>query len=286
MPAAVLAGRLLGESGDLRKAARIIETAWQANPHPDLAEGYAHLRPGDSARQRLVRIQALAEKSPGNIEAALAIGRAAIDAHEYAAARRALAPLAIVPTRRVAALMAELEQLEHNDEGRAREWMTRALRGRRDPAWTADGFVSDRWMPVSPATGRLDAFQWKDPLSGLEGEIIESGKVSGSLGENAREDRMPAPGTSQIEVPPDPKPAPEAPRVETPRDQSVEPPSAGEARARRMRGDATAARPPAVIPLVHVPDDPGPEIEGAIEPIADPDAPPDRWGRLRQYFKT
>ncbi len=287
VPAAVLAGRLLGESGDLRKAARIIETAWQANPHPALAEGYAHLRPGDSARQRLVRIQALAEKSPGNIEAALAIGRAAIDAHEYAAARRALAPLAIVPTRRVAALMAELEQLEHNDEGRAREWMTRALRGRRDPAWTADGFVSDRWMPVSPATGRLDAFQWKDPLSGIEGEVIESSKVSGSLGDDGRGDRMPAPGTSQVDVPPEPKPAPEAPAVETPRDQPVvEPPSAEEARARRTRGDASAVRPPAVIPLVHVPDDPGPEIEGAIEPITDPDAPPDRWGRLRQYFKT
>ena len=285
VPAAVLAGRLLGESGDLRKAARIIETAWQANPHPDLAEGYAHLRPGDSARQRLVRIQALAEKSPGNIEAALAIGRAAIDAHEYAAARRALAPLAIVPTRRVAALMAELEQLEHNDEGRAREWMTRALRGRRDPAWTADGFVSDRWMPVSPATGRLDAFQWKDPLSGLEGEVIESSKVSGS--ENARDDRMPAPGTSQIEVPPDPKPAPEVPPVEGPRNEPVvEPPSAEEARARRARGNANAAHPPAVIPLVHVPDDPGPELEGATEPIPDPDATPDRWGRLRQYFKT
>ena len=66
--------RLLGEAGDLRKAARIIETAWKANPHPDLAEAYAHLRPGDSARDRLARVQTLAEKSPGNIEGALAVG--------------------------------------------------------------------------------------------------------------------------------------------------------------------------------------------------------------------
>ena len=66
---------------------------------------------------------------------------------------RALAPLAAAPTQRVALLMAELEELEHGDEGRAREWMARALNAARDPAWTADGFVSDRWLPVSPVTG-------------------------------------------------------------------------------------------------------------------------------------
>src|SRR5215813_6317909 len=37
VPAAVLAARMLGEAGDMRKAARIIEAAWRANPHPDLA---------------------------------------------------------------------------------------------------------------------------------------------------------------------------------------------------------------------------------------------------------
>src|SRR6185295_17291691 len=60
----------------------------------------------------------------------------------------------------------------------AREWMTRALHGRRDPAWTADGYVSDRWLPVSPVTHRLDAFAWKDPLSGHDGEgrVIEVDK--------------------------------------------------------------------------------------------------------------
>ena len=54
VPAAELAGRLLGENGELRRASRVIEKAWQANPHPDLADTYAHLRPADSARERLV----------------------------------------------------------------------------------------------------------------------------------------------------------------------------------------------------------------------------------------
>ena len=54
--------------------------------------------------------------------------------------------------------------------------MTRALNARRDPAWTADGFVSERWLPVSPVTGRLDAFEWKDPLAGGDhaGAMIEA----------------------------------------------------------------------------------------------------------------
>src|SRR5262244_3206649 len=36
VPAATLAGRLLGEAGERRKASRIIERAWRENPHPDL----------------------------------------------------------------------------------------------------------------------------------------------------------------------------------------------------------------------------------------------------------
>jgi HemY protein len=73
----------------------------------------------------------------------------------------------------VAALMAELEMAQ-GDEGRAREWMARALNARRDPAWTADAFVSDHWLPISPVSGRLDAFEWKDPLAGEDhGTVIE-----------------------------------------------------------------------------------------------------------------
>ena len=47
VPAAALAGRLLGAAGEKRKATRIIEAAWRANPHPDLADAFAHLQPGD-----------------------------------------------------------------------------------------------------------------------------------------------------------------------------------------------------------------------------------------------
>src|SRR5215813_5455525 len=177
VPAAVLAAKYESEAHQVRRAMRLVEAAWIAHPHPDLADAYAHVRLGDSARQRLVRVETLAAKTPGEIEGALAIARAAIDASEFAKARAALAPFTDNPTQRVAMLMAEIERTEHGDSGKARAWTLRAVRARLDPAWTADGYVSDRWRPVSPVTGRLDAFQWQAPLASLpsdKGNTIES----------------------------------------------------------------------------------------------------------------
>ena len=68
VPAASLAGRMLAESGDLRRASRILNKAWVANPHPDLAQVFSSIRYGDAARDRLKRIEALAKKVPGHIE--------------------------------------------------------------------------------------------------------------------------------------------------------------------------------------------------------------------------
>jgi HemY protein len=112
-------------------------------------------------------VETLAAKTQGNFEGGLAIARAAIDASEFAKAREALAPFIANPTQRVAMLMAEIERTEHGDSGKARAWTLRAVRARHDPVWTADGYVSDRWRPVSPVTGRLDAFQWQTPVASL-----------------------------------------------------------------------------------------------------------------------
>src|SRR3954469_21815922 len=156
VPAAVLAAKFESEAHQVRRSMRLVETAWLAQPHPDLADAYSHVKLGDSARQRLVRVETLAAKTPGHIEGALAVARAAIDASEFSKAREVLAPYVASPTQRVAMLMAEIERGEHGDTGRARAWMLGAVRARHDPVWTADGYVSDRWRPVSPISGKLD----------------------------------------------------------------------------------------------------------------------------------
>src|SRR6202171_5816384 len=184
VPAAVLASKYQSEAHQVRRSMRIVEAAWLAQPHPDLADAYAHVKLGDSARQRLVRGGALGAAVAGHIEGALAIARAAIDASEFGKARGAREPFTEAPTQRVAMLMAEIERTEHGDSGRARAWTLRAVRALHDPVWTADGYVSDRWRPVSPVTGRLDAFQWQRPLAALPSDknaAIESAEFNAAI---------------------------------------------------------------------------------------------------------
>ena len=267
VPASALAGRLLAEGNELRRAGRVLEAAWKVSPHPDIAEAYANLRFGDSARDRLARAQKLVAKEPGGIEGALAVAHAALDAREFAVARAALAPHLAMPTQRVAALMAEIEQTEHGDEGRAREWMARAVHAARDPAWTADGVVSDRWLPVSPVTGQLDAFQWRVPLAELAPPPMEA---TARMMSRAAIEAAPPPRAVEAVSPVESKPAAPAPAA-APAEKATE--TSAPKRARKAK---------AVIPLVHAPDDPGPDPEPEAEPV--PESTPDNW-KLGRIFK-
>ena len=80
------------------------------------------------------------------------------------------------PTQRALMLMADLEEAETGDHGRARGWLARAIYAPRDPVWTADGVVLEEWAPVSPVTGKLDAVEWKVPVAEIEGPKIEIDK--------------------------------------------------------------------------------------------------------------
>jgi hypothetical protein len=56
--------------------------------------------------------------------------------------------------------------------------------------------------------------------------------------------------------------------------------------SRAPRGRAMTAVAPAVIPLVHAPDDPGPNGEQEVEPAPEPAPPPtDGWSRIRALFR-
>ena len=302
VPAAALAAKYQSEAHQIRRAMRIVEAAWLKHPHPDLADAYAHVKLGDSARQRLVRVETLAAKAPGHLEGALAVARAAIDAAEFARAREALAPFVAAPTQRVAMLMAEIERTEHGDSGKARAWTLRAVRALHDPVWTADGYVSDRWRPVSPVSGRLDAFQWQMPLSALpsdKGAAIESsafeeamlatppsprrGEISGkNLVEPPRE-----PETAELSPPPaqDNSPAnatvadvAPAPAQASPPPTEAVPPAAPPLFRARADIPKVAGKPftptiPAVIPIVRPPDDPGIDDEPETDEFAERIAP-------------
>ena len=219
---------------------------------------------------------------------------------------RRLAPFIAAPTQRVAMLMAEIERTEHGDSGRARAWTLRAVRALHDPVWTADGYVSATWRPVSPVTGRLDAFQWQTPLAALPSdktstiepspfeeamlappappreppaELTSESPIAAATddrgGARRRAGQCPAghfarplPNRRRSSPPPPPPPA-EAPAVA----------AAPLFRARQdlPRTDLPKAAPtsiPAVIPILRAPDDPGIDDEGVRDEFAEQIGPP------------
>jgi HemY protein len=312
VPAAVLASKYQSEAHQIRRSMRIVEAAWLAHPHPDLADAYAHVKLGDSARQRLVRVETLAAKAPGHLEGALAVARAAIDAAEFTRAREALAPFVAAPTQRVAMLMAEIERTEHGDSGRARAWTLRAVRALHDPVWTADGYVSDRWRPVSPVSGRLDAFQWQMPLAALPSDknaAIESSPfeeamlaaeprrvepprepVQEPLAEvplPAAQDNVPVnsipkppiePASVVVPIPTPPTPAP-------PPTEAVPAASPPLFRARQDIPKGAPASILAVIPIIRAPDDPGIDDEPVADEFTDQINPaPGQTGGWRGFL--
>lgn len=165
VPAGLIAARIHINRGDRRKAQALLRRLFKATPHPEIAMLYVESVPGASAVDRLKRARELIPVPPAEAALAIVLGRAAADAYEWTLARSALAPFVEhAPTQGVATLMAEIEEGQNGDQGKAREWLARAVKAPRDPVWTADGVISDEWEPISPVTGRLDAFEWKVPV--------------------------------------------------------------------------------------------------------------------------
>ncbi|WP_139974827.1 heme biosynthesis protein HemY [Ochrobactrum sp. CGA5] len=165
VPAAVVAARALFADGDVRKGSKTLEAAWKRFPHPDIASTYVYARSGDTAQDRLKRAKHLVSLRSNNPEGSLALARAAYEAGDYRLARdNAEQVLRASPRESAYLLLADIEEAETGDQGKVREWLARAVKAPRDPAWTADGYVSEQWSPVSPVTGRLNSFEWKVPL--------------------------------------------------------------------------------------------------------------------------
>jgi len=168
VPAALIAARIHASRDETRKAQSLLRRVWRTTGHPQVATLFANAQPGASAIERLKRVRDLIGTNPEDLAAAMVVAHAAIDAYEWPLARNVLANFSAAnPTQGVCTLMAEIEEGQNGDQGKAREWLARAVRAPRDPVWVADGITSDEWEPVSPVTGKLDAFEWKVPVSAV-----------------------------------------------------------------------------------------------------------------------
>lgn len=168
VPAALAGARAMFRLDDLKRGAKLLEATWKLEAHPEIAEAYIHARAGDSTHDRLERARRLRSMRMNNPQASMAVARAALAAHEYEMAREmAEEALRMDPREGVYLFLADVAAAV-GDEGRVREYLAKALLAAQDFAWVADGTVSDRWMPASPVTGRLDAFEWRVPVERLD----------------------------------------------------------------------------------------------------------------------
>lgn len=182
VPAAVTAAKALFRQNDVRKGAKLLEANWKIEPHPEVGDLYVHARAGDATHDRLARARKLQLLKQNNAESSMIVARAALDAGEYSEARAAAESAARMQPRESAfLLLADIEEAESGDQGRVRQFLSKAVRAPRDPAWVADGFVSDRWAPISPITGKLDAFEWRTPAERLAPTIEQDADLEETL---------------------------------------------------------------------------------------------------------
>ncbi|MEL6503343.1 MAG: heme biosynthesis HemY N-terminal domain-containing protein [Pseudomonadota bacterium] len=164
VPAALVAARAAQRNNDDRKAGKVLEASWKRDPHPEVGQAYVNLKEGHSAAEKRKRAETLARKHPEHVESLYLLAQTNLDAGEFVDARKAMEKLLTAqPSERACLLMADIEEAEHGDKGRVREWLARAVSAPRDATWVADGVVADKWAPVSPVDGRLDAFEWRVP---------------------------------------------------------------------------------------------------------------------------
>ncbi|XSG81684.1 MAG: heme biosynthesis protein HemY [Methyloligella sp. ZOD6] len=276
IPAAEIAGRILASKGETKRAGKVIAKTWRLAPHPDLALVYAYADPGAPPKERLKRVKYLTTYNPQDIEAPLAIAHAAIEAQEWEEARLCLQPyLDDRPSARICALMARIEAGEFGDRGREREWLARAMRAPRDRAWVADGYISDRWMPVSPVTGQVDAFAWKQPVDAIgkvdENFVIEERPAPARESEtvSAEEPEPPEDATAEL-LPPERQEAAEELGSVTQPVVTPPPPTEDELREEAARREDTPVEPVPNEPKPIVAQWAGEEAGESEEPDRDP----------------
>jgi HemY protein len=168
---AVRQSRLLIADGRPRPARRIIERAWRTAPHPALAAIWGELGGGMPALELVAWFEVLAAHNPDAAESAIALAEAALAAQLWGEARRhlgrAFAAAPDAPPRRLCLLMARLEDAEHQDTAKAREWYGRALDAPPDPAYVCErcGREQAEWRGLCAHCHGFGTLAWRTPDS-------------------------------------------------------------------------------------------------------------------------
>ncbi|MBM2574911.1 heme biosynthesis protein HemY [Jannaschia sp. Os4] len=234
VPAAVLAARMLIETGEGRRASKVLRTAWAKTHHPDLAAAYADIEPGETPQARIKRFGALLKLDPSAPESRMLDTELHLAAEDFPGARRALGSTHEThPSARALSLMAAIEKGEGAPENVVRAWLTKALSASRGPQWVCDncGTVHGHWVPVCTNCEAFDSLGWtearvtQDAVPALAPEMMPlltaAEEPSAPVVAEAKAEALPGPSVAPAPRPAVPLPAthraPEPPRPMDPK---------------------------------------------------------------------
>ncbi|MFD1342615.1 heme biosynthesis protein HemY [Litorisediminicola beolgyonensis] len=169
VPAATMAARSFIAEDRKKNATRLLKTAWEAQPHPDLAQAFAEIEPKETPAERLRRFQHLLSINPTHRETRLLNAELHLAAEDFPGARRALGDLPESdPDTRVLTIMAAIERGEGAEDAVVRGWLAKAVTAPRGPAWVCENcsHVQAEWTPVCGHCEAFDTLAWTRPPQG------------------------------------------------------------------------------------------------------------------------
>jgi HemY protein len=168
VPAAVRLARFDLSRKRRREAAALLEKAWKANPHPELAEIWAEAAPGNKpydVSSRLRWFEKLVSLRPDSAESQLAAAYIAGEDRLWTEARQYLvAAERIQPSARLYRLWAACEDAQghFNEE---RRFADLAASAPPDKVWVCreSGRIYEQWSAIAEPHGSFNTIVWDHP---------------------------------------------------------------------------------------------------------------------------
>lgn len=212
VPATDQLANMLLHVGQRGQAAKIIERSWAAQPHPALAATYGRAKAMTDKLKYLPQLRKMVSGAPSHRQSLITLAEAALEAELWGEARRYLTEAAEAgATVQICRLMAQLEEAEHGDADKAREWLLRAGTAASDPTWVckACGAQAEDWTPHCGACDAFASLAWQEPprAQSQTPAVLEAPAPSKGNGEAAVvvAEVEPAPPTNGGQVPPSPE---------------------------------------------------------------------------------
>ena len=169
VPARVLLARALLQAGRTKEAYKLAAQGWGEAPHPDLAAALLAMDSSDSPISRLKRVEKLVATAPAHLESRLLLAEANLAAELWGPARAQLEEArtalgnGVHPPRRLARLMARLEESEGKDPSAAHRWLLLAAEAAPEHGWlcSACGAPSAMWSANCSHCRSFDSLRWR-----------------------------------------------------------------------------------------------------------------------------